>query len=119
MRKDSKDAESTPSNSTQPPRGRIDRRTFLGAAALTGTTMFAGCSGDSDGGSGVGTGTPQQGGTLQWGGAVPVQGLDPHIDTSAASKRVLENIYEEVVALQDDYSIEPHLAKSFEQSDDN
>jgi len=81
--------------------------------------MFAGCSGDSDGGSGVGTGTPQQGGTLQWGGAVPVQGLDPHIDTSAASKRVLENIYEEVVALQDDYSIEPHLAKSFEQSDDN
>jgi peptide/nickel transport system substrate-binding protein len=59
------------------------------------------------------------GGTLQWGGAVPVQGLDPHIDTSAASKRVLENIYEEVVALQDDYSIEPHLATSFEQSEDN
>jgi peptide/nickel transport system substrate-binding protein len=65
------------------------------------------------------TGDGKMGGTLQWGGAVPVQGLDPHIDTSAASKRVLENIYEEVVSLQDDYSIEPHLATSVEQSDDN
>ena len=121
MRKDTRDAKSI-SSSTRPSSGRIGRRTFLGAAASTGTAMLAGCSGGGDssgGGSGGSGSTPQQGGTLQWGGAVPVQGLDPHIDTSAASKRVLENIYEEVVALQDDYSIEPHLATSFEQSDDN
>ena len=114
--------------------GRVGRRTFLGAAVTSGAAALAGCSGggSNDGSSGSGSGSggssgeetaaagsPKQGGTLQWGGAVPVQGLDPHIDTSAASKRVLENIYEEVVALQDDYSIEPHLAKSFEQSDDN
>ncbi|WP_324760699.1 ABC transporter substrate-binding protein [Haloarcula sp. GH36] len=135
MRKNSKGEESTSSNSSRSLRGRIGRRTFLGAAASTGTAALAGCSGGGsgdgsssggDGGSGDGgdtatetSGAPKQGGTLQWGGAVPVQGLDPHIDTSAASKRVLENIYEEVVALQDDYSIEPHLATSFEQSEDN
>ncbi|MFC7078388.1 ABC transporter substrate-binding protein [Haloarcula halophila] len=130
MRKNSKGEESTSSNSSRSLRGRIGRRTFLGAAASTGTAALAGCSGggsgdgSSSGGDGGDTatetsGAPKQGGTLQWGGAVPVQGLDPHIDTSAASKRVLENIYEEVVALQDDYSIEPHLATSFEQSEDN
>ncbi|GGM52300.1 ABC transporter substrate-binding protein [Haloarcula argentinensis] len=130
MRKNSKGAESNSSNSHRPLAERVGRRAFLGAAVSTGAAALAGCSGgnsgdgSSSGGDGgdtatVTSGTPKQGGTLQWGGAVPVQGLDPHIDTSAASKRVLENIYEEVVALQDDYSIEPHLASSFEQSEDN
>jgi peptide/nickel transport system substrate-binding protein len=124
-------------------RGRVDRRAFLAAVGLTGTTALAGCTGGNDGGSTEGgsgeggsggngggestdtetatepAGNAQSGGTLAWGGAVPVQGLDPHIDTSAASKRVLENIYEELVQLQDDYSIEPHLARTLEQSEDN
>jgi peptide/nickel transport system substrate-binding protein len=111
---------------------RLDRRAFLGAAASSVPVALAGCSGTSgsngtDGGSTDGsdegtsepTANGKMGGTLQWGGAVPVQGLDPHIDTSAASKRVLENIYEEVVRLQDDYSIEPHLAKSLTRSENN
>ncbi|WP_411966245.1 ABC transporter substrate-binding protein [Haloferax sp. YSMS24] len=143
MQENSKGSDSPDSDGTGSLRGRFDRRTFLGAAATTGAAALAGCTGggddggDSGGDSGNGGGGDsggdsggddtdttessggKQGGTLQWGGAVPVQGLDPHIDTSAASKRVLENIYEEVVALQDDYSIKPHLAKSFEQSDDN
>ncbi|KTG26883.1 ABC transporter substrate-binding protein [Haloferax profundi] len=140
MQENDKGTESPDSSGDGSLRGRFDRRTFLGAAATTGAAALAGCTGggddggesggsgddggDSGGESGDDTDTTEasggkQGGTLQWGGAVPVQGLDPHIDTSAASKRVLENIYEEVVALQDDYSIEPHLAKSFEQSDDN
>ena len=133
MQENGKEVESTMDSSSRT--GRVGRRTFLGTAAATGAAALAGCSGSSggdsgssdgsgDGGGDSGTdtessGNPKQGGTLNWGGAVPVQGLDPHIDTSAASKRVLENIYEEVVALQDDYSIEPHLAKSFEQSEDN
>ncbi|WP_284008388.1 ABC transporter substrate-binding protein [Haloarcula pelagica] len=139
MGKNGKEPEQTSSSDTRPLQDRVGRRTFLGAAVATGTAALAGCSGgggdggdggggsggdgdgggsDGDGGSGASSGS-RHGGTLQWGGAVPVQGLDPHIDTSAASKRVLENIYEEVVALQDDYSIEPHLATSFEQSEDN
>ncbi|MGQ4556042.1 ABC transporter substrate-binding protein [Halobellus sp. GM3] len=135
MQENGKGSDPTTSSGSTSIRDRIGRRTFLGAAATTGATALAGCTGgdsdgsgseDSSGSSGGDTGTDagsagtgQHGGTLQWGGAVPVQGLDPHIDTSAASKRVLENIYEEVVALQDDYSIEPHLATSFEQSEDN
>ena len=115
--------------------GRFGRRAFLGTVGATGTLALAGCTGGGDGGDGSdggdggdgsdggdggdGGGGSKVGGTLQWGGAVPVQGLDPHIDTSAASKRVLENIYEELVKLQDDYSIEPHLAKTLEQSEDN
>ncbi|KAB1185144.1 MULTISPECIES: ABC transporter substrate-binding protein [Haloferax] len=140
MQENDKGTESPDSSGDGSIRGRFDRRTFLGAAATTGAAALAGCTGGSDDGgeSGGDSGSSggsggssdddtetaeasggKQGGTLQWGGAVPVQGLDPHIDTSAASKRVLENIYEEVVALQDDYSIKPHLAKSFDQSDDN
>jgi peptide/nickel transport system substrate-binding protein len=114
------------------------RRAFLGALGATGVTALAGCTGGGDdGGSGSGSGggsggsdggsddtatsagSAMMGGELRWGGAVPVQGLDPHVDTSAASKRVLENVYEELVMLQDDYSIEPHLAETLEQSENN
>ncbi|QZP36906.1 ABC transporter substrate-binding protein [Halobaculum magnesiiphilum] len=132
MQDGSKGSDPSDSRSTR-------RRAFLSAVGATGVSALAGCAGsdsgstdsDSDGGGdggsdGGGESTPtadpggaQVGGTLQWGGAVPVQGLDPHIDTSAASKRVLENIYEELVKLQDDYSLEPHLAKSLEQTEDN
>ncbi|POG56219.1 ABC transporter substrate-binding protein [Haloferax marisrubri] len=137
MQENGKGSDSSDSTGDGTRRSRFDRRTFLGAAATTGAVALAGCTGggsddstteDSgstdEGGDTESTDTTaasggKQGGTLQWGGAVPVQGLDPHIDTSAASKRVLENIYEEVVALQDDYSIQPHLAESMEQSDDN
>ncbi|WP_136591087.1 ABC transporter substrate-binding protein [Salinigranum halophilum] len=140
MQESSKNASSADDSSGTRRLRRLDRRTFLSAAGATGAAALAGCTGNSsgdssgegsgdsagdssgEGGSGTATASTANakvGGTLQWGGAVPVQGLDPHIDTSAASKRVLENIYEEVVRLQDDYSIEPHLATSFEQSDDN
>jgi peptide/nickel transport system substrate-binding protein len=126
MQRDSRESTSPNSYSSR-------RRAFLGTLGVTGVAALAGCTGDgstsTDGGGGSGggsgdtttapSGSAQTGGTLQWGGAVPVQGLDPHIDTSAASKRVLENIYEELVRLQDDYTIEPHLATSLEQSENN
>ncbi|WP_313696153.1 ABC transporter substrate-binding protein [Halorarum halobium] len=138
MQDPSKGTDSPDSNAT-PARSGAGRRAFLSAVGVTGASALAGCAGGGDGSGSGGTdgdaggtgggggdetdtpasGGPQTGGTLQWGGAVPVQGLDPHIDTSAASKRVLENVYEELVKLQDDYSIEPHLASSLEQSEDN
>lgn len=117
----------------------VNRRVFLGAAASSVPLALAGCTGDSesetttqgsdDTGSGSGSGssddsttdqgTPKMGGELQWGGAVPVQGLDPHLESAAASKRVLENIYEELLELQPDFTVEPHLATDMEQSADN
>jgi peptide/nickel transport system substrate-binding protein len=126
MQRDSRESTSPSSDGSR-------RRAFLGTLGVTGVAALAGCTGggststEGGGGSGGGSGetttapsgSAQTGGTLQWGGAVPVQGLDPHIDTSAASKRVLENIYEELVRLQDDYTIEPHLATSLEQSENN
>ena len=82
---------------------------------------LAGCTGSSNDGEtqSSSSGPAKAGGTLQWGGAVPVQGLDPHLDSSAASKRVLENIYEELVQLQPDYSLKPHLAKSLKKKEKN
>jgi len=126
----------------------LRRRRFLGATAAATAAGVAGCTGGNDGGDGSsdggsggsdgssdgssggdttsgdgssdgGSGSPKAGGTLQWGGAVPVQSLDPHLESAAASQRVLENIVEELVQLQPDYSLEPHLATSLEQSDDN
>jgi peptide/nickel transport system substrate-binding protein len=125
MQQNDKGSRASESSADPSSSSRLDRRAFLGATAAALPVAVAGCAGNSgtDGTAGgdntTPSGTPKMGGTLQWGGAVPVQGLDPHIDTSAASKRVLENIYEELVRLQDDYSIEPHLAKTLEQSDDN
>ena len=120
---------------------RLDRRQFLAAAAASGVPVaLAGCAGGSnessgsssggsggsggsssstEGGSSGSSGSASTGGTLQWGGAVPVQSLDPHLESAAASQRVLENIVEELVQLQPDYSLEPHLAETLEQSDDN
>jgi|GEM_PF-1733992 len=121
---------------------RVDRRAFLGAAAASVPFAIAGCTGGSqsenttttsgssgDGGSGGDTttessggdgsgGSSKMGGTLQWGGAVPVQSLDPHLESAAATQRVLKNIVEELVQLQPDYSLKPHLAKTLETSED-
>ena len=106
----------------------LNRRQFVGAVGSSVPVALAGCTSGGDGGGGGGGqgttaggsgGAAKSGGTLQWGGAVPVQGLDPHLDSSAASKRVLENIYEELVQLQPDYSLKPHLAKTLKKQENN
>ncbi|WP_435361967.1 ABC transporter substrate-binding protein [Haloarchaeobius sp. DFWS5] len=116
---------------------KLRRRGFLGATAA-GALGLAGClggeddatggaengdggggGGDGGGGGGGGGGNAQTGGTLQWGGAVPVQGLDPHLESAAATARVLENMVEGLVTLNEDYSFEPKLAKEMETSEDN
>lgn len=127
MRRDSKGATDPHGDGES---GLFDRRTFLGATAASLPVALAGCTGGSSGGDGTTTGsttgettttsgTPTMGGTARWGGAVPVQSLDPHLESAAASQRVLENIVEELVKLQPDYSLEPHLAKTLETSEDN
>ncbi len=117
--------------------GRVDRRAFLATTAASVPIALAGCLGGSDsngsdgsngggggnggngGGGNGGSGTPKSGGTLKWGGAVPVQGLDPHLESAAATNRVLENITEPLIRLAPDYSLKPHLAKKWTTSDDN
>ncbi|WP_266080665.1 ABC transporter substrate-binding protein [Haladaptatus caseinilyticus] len=102
---------------------RLDRRAFLAASATGIPVALAGCLGGSDsdnsGGNNGANGKPQSGGTLQWGGAVPVQGLDPHLESAAATNRVLENITEPLIKLDFDYSLQPHLAKDWTTSEDN
>ncbi|SFL55768.1 peptide/nickel transport system substrate-binding protein [Halogranum rubrum] len=113
----------------------LDRRKFLAATAAGVPVALAGCTGGGDGGSGSGggdgsggsgggtsagsSGDPVSGGTLRWGGAVPVQGLDPHLESAAATNRVLENITEPLIQLDFDYSLKPHLAKEWTTSEDN
>lgn len=103
----------------------LNRRRFLGATATALPVATVGCLGDSGGGSnGDGTtsgddGEPKQGGTLQWGGSVPVQALDPHAATAAATWRVLQNITEGLTEVNEDYEMEPRLAKDWSLSDNN
>ncbi|WP_158055568.1 ABC transporter substrate-binding protein [Halorussus halophilus] len=112
----------------------LNRRQFVGAVGASVPLALAGCTSNNDSGGsnnnsggsggGGGDGTTQSmsakaGGTLQWGGAVPVQGLDPHLDSAAASQRVLENITEPLISLDFDYSLNPHLAKDWSTSEDN
>jgi len=65
------------------------------------------------------SGDPVHGGELQWGGSVPVQSLDPHFETAAATARVLENITQGLVRVNWEYELEPLLAESWESSADN
>lgn len=111
------------------------RRLFMKAAATGVPIAFAGCLG-GDGGDGDGNGggddgsgetadTPDSGGVsdeenaLLWGGSVPVQSLDPHFESAAATARVLENITQGLLRVNWDYDLEPLLAESWETSDDN
>ncbi|SDN31206.1 peptide/nickel transport system substrate-binding protein [Halogranum gelatinilyticum] len=131
----SRDSNSSSSETDSSGAPTLDRRKFLAATAAGVPVALAGCTGgdggsdtetSGDGGSGDGgstesgsSGEASSGGTLQWGGAVPVQGLDPHLDSAAASSRVLENITEPLIQLDFDYSLNPHLAKEWTTSEDN
>ncbi|NUE03778.1 ABC transporter substrate-binding protein [Halorubraceae archaeon YAN] len=106
------------------------RRTLLKAAATGIPIALAGCTGNGgngdENGNGVGNGTgdgedvPDAGeNELLWGGSVPVQSLDPHFESAAATARVLENITQGLVRVNWDYELEPLLAESWESSDDN
>ncbi|WP_312908382.1 ABC transporter substrate-binding protein [Natronosalvus caseinilyticus] len=111
------------------------RRLFVKAAAAGVPIAFAGCLGGGGNGNGNGNGLgngngnqtgpdaeeddPVEGGELLWGGSVPVQSLDPHFESAAASARVLENITQGLVRVNWDYELEPLLAENWESSDDN
>ncbi|MFP8958620.1 ABC transporter substrate-binding protein [Natrialbaceae archaeon A-CW3] len=111
------------------------RRLFMKAAAAGVPIAFAGCLGgdDDDSGNGNGNGNgvgdetevdtddsdATHGGEVLWGGSVPVQSLDPHFESAAASARVLENITQGLVRVNWEYELEPLLAESWDASEDN
>ncbi len=118
---------------------KSSRRLFMKAAASGIPIAFAGCVGGDDSGNGNGNGgngngngnggngdvssgnggVSDEANALLWGGSVPVQSLDPHFESAAATARVLENITQGLLRVNWDYELEPFLAESWETSDDN
>jgi peptide/nickel transport system substrate-binding protein len=64
------------------------------------------------------TAAPKKGGTLIAARAADAKGLDPHKQTAFSSFRLLELIYEPLLALDKDLKVVPLLAKSWEWSDE-
>ncbi len=64
------------------------------------------------------TAAPKRGGTLIAARAADAKGLDPHKQTAFSSFRLLELIYEPLLALDADLKVVPGLAESWEWSDD-
>jgi peptide/nickel transport system substrate-binding protein len=62
---------------------------------------------------------PTPGGTLIVARAGDMQGLDPHKQTAFTSFRVLEHIYDPLLALDKDMNVIPNLAESWEWSNGN
>lgn len=96
-------------------------RTRLAGVALVATAslLLAACaSGDSTPGSS--SETPVAGGTLTYAiaGQPGTGGLDPFVASNAASNGYLSQIYETLLTKDDDGTIKPGLAESYEQIDD-
>lgn len=96
----------------------MSRRDLLATAGAAVPGAMAGClggdeTGSSETGSSGNDGEPVTGGTLQWGGSVTVQGLDPHSVTAAASWRVLESITQGLTTVNYDLEIVPQLATNW------
>ena len=64
------------------------------------------------------TAAPKTGGTLIGARAADAKGLDPHKQTAISSFRMLELVYDPLVAFDKDLKIVPNLAESWKWSDD-
>jgi len=62
--------------------------------------------------------TPQQGGTLRIGSAKDAFSLDPGETNDWASTKIYNNIYDTLVALDEEWNIIPHVAEGWESSSD-
>ncbi len=95
----------------------------LAAAAVTGSSLLAACGGGDDGGGGGGGG----GGGAQSSGGVLTHGatggsgkdtLDAHIPTSALDIARVNNLYEPLFFIGNDFTLQPAVAESIEPSKD-
>lgn len=62
--------------------------------------------------------TPKRGGTLIWGHSETTQNLDIHQTGTASTLRLLENVHDSIVTIDEGFNVIPNLAESFEQSAD-
>jgi len=61
---------------------------------------------------------PVRGGTLIWGHSETTQNLDIHKTGTASTVRLLQNVHDAIVTVDENFTIIPSLAERFEQSDD-
>ncbi len=113
---------------------RVFRRRFIQSSAAAAAVGIAGCSGggsnggdggSTDGESGDGgdtaTATPaanQRGGTLIAGMQGGLDGRDPHAVQAASTLRVLENVYQKLVRIDEELKPVGQLARDWTVSDD-
>jgi len=116
----------------------LSRRRLLQVTGVGGLTTVAGCAGNDGDGSNDETTTSatsqpttadpssiEEGGTLVWGHSEVTQKLDPHFTITAASNRMLNNVYQRLVGLnsnlaptKDADARKPGLAKDWTISED-
>ena len=56
--------------------------------------------------------------TLIWGHSETTQNMDMHQTGTASTGRMLQNVHESIITIDENFSIQPGLAESFEVSDD-
>jgi peptide/nickel transport system substrate-binding protein len=62
--------------------------------------------------------TPVRGGTLIWGHSETTQNLDMHQTGTASTGRLLQNVHDAIVTVDEDFTVIPSLAESFELGED-
>lgn len=98
-------------------------RSLLGLMGLT--VLAVGCSSSEPTATADGETDPeaaettyQDGGTLVWARYGDADSLDPHKTTTTLSWQVFDQVYDTLLAFDDDGSVQPNLAKEWTVSDD-
>lgn len=99
--------------------GRMGK--WLAGLALIGLSV-AGCGGQDatapDNEDGTEAGTPQEGGSVVWARYGDADSLDPQRTTTTLSWQVFDQIYDTLLAFNDDGEVVANLAKEWTVSDD-
>jgi peptide/nickel transport system substrate-binding protein len=94
----------------------MKRRDFLKITAATGGALAAGNVRDA---YAIAQGdTPRTGGTLVWGHSETTQNIDIHQTGTASTSRMLQNVHETILNIDENFALQPALADSWEVSDD-
>ncbi|MEJ2668254.1 MAG: ABC transporter substrate-binding protein, partial [Deinococcales bacterium] len=96
----------------------MKRRTFIKAGLVVGGAAVLGdFRGTTALAQGAGV-TPKKGGTLTWGHSETTQNLDIHKTGTASTLRLLQNVHEPLLTIDDHFKVQPNLAASWERSSD-
>lgn len=96
----------------------MKRRTFIKVGLAAGGAAVLG---DLQGARVMAQGaavTPKKGGTLTWGHSETTQNLDIHKTGTASTLRLLQNVHEPLLTIDDHFRVQPNLAASWERSPD-